>query len=306
MSRRVLVTGATGCIGRALLPRLTGAGWEVHATFRGSDAGASDGCSWHRVDLLAPRAGEQIVDAVAPDAIVHLAWYVAPRRWATAEENFDWVSATLALARAFAQHGGGRFIGAGSCLEYDWNYGYCSERRTPCAPHTAYGTCKNATRELLAALAAQTKISLAWPRVFFLYGPHEHPERLVAYVVRSLLDGQEARTSHGRQVRDYLFVDDVADVFARLVEGSIEGPVNVGSGQAVTLKTIVERIGAIVGRPDLLRLGTIPSAATDKPLVVADVDRLENEIGWRPAIDLDEGLRRTIEWWRHQGRGAVA
>jgi nucleoside-diphosphate-sugar epimerase len=191
-------------------------------------------------------------------------------------------------------------VSAGSCLEYDWTYGYCSENRTPCNPRTAYGVSKHALQLLTSAYTAQTELPGAWGRIFFLYGPHEHPDRLVASVIRSLLAQQPARCSHGNQVRDYLFVQDVADAFVALVESTATGCVNIASGRPVTLKEIVTRIGALLGRSNLIQFGAIPPAATDTPLVVADVTHLEQTLAWRPRYDLESGLARTIDWWRRQ------
>lgn len=295
---RVLVTGATGCVGRHALPRLVARGWDVHAVASKQAPPAVAGVTWHRSNLLDRGEAAALVRASAPSHLLHLAWYIAPGKWAAAPENFDWVAASLALVRAFRDAGGARVVSAGSCLEYDWNYGYCSEARTPCAPHTTYGTCKHALQLLTTALANGSSMTSAWGRIFFLYGPYEHPDRLVASVTRSLLAGQPARTSHGNQVRDYLFAGDVADAFVALLESEVTGPINIASGRAIALKDIVGRLGDLVGRPDLIQLGAIPAAPTDTPLVVADTTRLTSALGWTPPTSLDDGLRETIAWWR--------
>jgi nucleoside-diphosphate-sugar epimerase len=328
--KRVIVTGAGGCIGRHVIPQLVSRGWDVQAVTsrpavapHGSeDAGlpaearrdvsrAEAGVTWRVANLLRDGEAQAIVRAASATHLVHLAWYIAPGRWAAAPENFEWVQASLGLVRAFKAHGGARVVTAGSCLEYDWRYGYCSEALTPRTPHTAYGACKDALQILTSALARDdSSFSSAWARIFFLYGPYEHPDRLVASVVRSLLAGEPARTSHGRQVRDYLFVEDVADAIVQLLESEVSGPINVGSGQAITLREIVQRIGEQTGRSELIQFGAIPQAATDTPLVVADTSRLAAELDWRPRWDLDRGIEKTIAWWRQQtavraGEGAV-
>jgi nucleoside-diphosphate-sugar epimerase len=324
-----LVTGATGCIGRHVLPSLVARGADVHAV-SSKPQPPQDGITWHAIDLLAPGVAAALARDVRATHLLHLAWYIAPGKWAAARENYAWVEASLTLVRAFHEAGGTRFVGAGSCLEYDWRYGYCTEGLTPHTPHTFYGACKHALQTLVSGYASvaapapasgsvsasaptstlasasgaaapaadAARFSAAWGRVFFLYGPHEHPERLVAAVARALVQGEPAKTSHGQQVRDYLHVQDVADAFVRLLDSDLSGPVNIASGQAVTLRHIVERLGALAGRPDLLRIGAIPAAPTDTPLVVADVARLSRDLGWRPRIGLDEGLAQTIEWWR--------
>ena len=307
--KRVLVTGAGGCIGRHLVPALVARGWEVHALTSGrgrgeglsdSDAKAVPGVTWHTGNLLRAGDAEAVVRAASATHLVHLAWYIAPGRWAAAPENFEWVQASLALVSAFKAHGGMRMVTAGSCLEYDWRYGYCSETLTPCTPHTIYGACKHALQILTSAMTRDGSLASAWARIFFVYGPYEHPDRLVAAVARALVAGEPARTSHGRQVRDYLFVEDVADALVRLLESDVTGPINVASGQAIALRDIMSQIGQQTGRSELIQLGAIPQASTDTPLVVADVSRLAAELDWRPRWDLASGIEKTIAWWRQE------
>jgi nucleoside-diphosphate-sugar epimerase len=298
--KRVLVTGATGTIGRHALPILLGSGWDVVAVHNRQSAPADAKVSWRKADLLdADEVHRLAIDAQAP-YLLHLAWYTAPGRWADAQENVDWAIATGNLVREFKREGGRRVVGAGSCMEYDWSHGVCAEGRTPLESTTLYGRCKHVAQQLTAALMSGSDLSSAWGRVFFLYGPYENPTRLVPSVIRALLAGTPARTSHGRQVRDYLHAADVASALVRLLESSVTGPVNIGSGEPVTLREIVLRVGALVGRPDLIELGAIPPAPTDAPVVVADMTHARERLGWAPAFDLERGLTDTIEWWRHQ------
>lgn len=305
MTRRVLVTGATGFIGRHAIAPLLARGFEVHA-LSWPQAGEADGAHWHQANLLVPAELKRVMDEVRPTHLLHLAWYVAPGKWAEALENYDWVRVSLELLQHFVVQGGIRTVVAGSCLEYDWSAGYCSEARTPRQPHTFYGTCKNAVQDLWAGYAQRAGVSAAWARIFFVYGPGEHPDRLVAHVVRKLLTGEEAKCSHGRQIRDYLFVQDVADALAALADSNVEGPINIASGQPIALSALIGRIGNAIGRPDLIRLGAIPPAPSDMPLVVADTRRLEEELRFHAAVPLEQGIARTIQWWSGQVVRAVA
>ncbi len=297
--KSVLVTGATGCVGRMALPRLVEGGWDVHAVWSTHPGPKLDGITWHQANLLDPASSERLVAAARTSHLLHLAWYIAPGKWAQAPQNFDWVRASLDLFAYFQRHGGTRIVSAGSCLEYDWRFGYCAEDRTPCAPHTLYGTCKHALQLLTTAMSSGD-FTTAWGRIFFLYGPNEHPDRLVPSVIRSLLAGQPAKVSHGRQVRDYLYAADVADAFVALLDSGVTGPINIASGQAVALRDIVSRIGEMTGRPELVKLGAIPAAPTDTPLVVGDTARLSSALKWSPSWDLERGLAATIAWWRSQ------
>jgi nucleoside-diphosphate-sugar epimerase len=145
--------------------------------------------------------------------------------------------------------------------------------------------------------SCQTGLSSAWGRIFHLYGPYEYPGRLVPSVIRALLRGEPANCSDGRQVRDYLYVEDVASAFVCLVESELQRPVNIASGVPVSVKELIGRIGEKIGRPDLIRLGALGSTQ-EPPHIVAMTSRLREEAGWRPHYDLDAGLERTIDWWR--------
>lgn len=297
--KRVLVTGATGFIGSHCLASLVQRGYEVHAVSTKLRMKAESSIVWHQADLLDDSSCVRLMELVKPTHLLHLAWYVVPGKLIASDLNFDWVSSSMELLRAFQRQGGRRVVMSGSSYEYDWNYGYCHERRTPTAPNTIYGVCKHALDVMVQAFCQAHSLSHAWPRVFFLYGPNEHPDRLVSSVIRSVLQGQEARCSHGKQIRDYLHVQDVADALVSVLDSGIEGAVNIGSGTAVTLREMIVTIGRTLGREDLLKLGAIPSRANDAPLVVADVERLINEVKWQPRFSMEEGLKHTIEWWRH-------
>jgi nucleoside-diphosphate-sugar epimerase len=304
-ANRVLLTGATGFIGSHCIQPLLDRGFEVHAVSKSGASSPEPGVTWHATDLLEPGTAEALVQRVRPSHLLHLAWYVVPGKLIAAPENFEWVRASFDLVRAFADAGGSRLAICGSGYEYDWAHGYCTEGLTPTVPDTVYGSCKHALHELVRAFATTRELSLAWPRVFFLYGPNEHPQRLVSSVILSLLKGDPARTSHGRQVRDYMHVQDVADGLVAVLDSSYAGAINVSSGQASTLREIVLAAGRLIGRPELVQLGALPARANDVPLVVGANGRAQ-ALGWQPRYDLESGLAQTIDWWKRRGTEASA
>jgi nucleoside-diphosphate-sugar epimerase len=294
---RVLVTGATGFIGRQCLQPLVDRSFEVHAVSSRCHVQARRGVTWHRTDLLDERAAAELIEALRPTHLLHAAWIMSGGRSTESAENFDWVTASLGLVDAFARHGGRRLVVTGSCFEYDLHQGFCSEERTPLASASVYATCKNALRSLLEAYARSMGLSMGWARIFFVYGPHEHPDRLVGSVATSLLRGQPAPCSHGAQLRDYLHVADVGSAVGGLVDGQIEGVVNVASGTPVSLRDIIFGIARRLGGEELVRLGERSSPADDPPLIAGDVRRLNQELGWRPRFGLEEGLDDAAAWW---------
>jgi nucleoside-diphosphate-sugar epimerase len=293
--KRVLVTGASGFIGRRTITRLLEAGFDVHASSR--EVQHLNGVHWHRCDLLEPASAGRLVQDVDPTHLLHLAWYARPGTYWVAPENVEWVEATLRLLRAFARPDR-RAVIAGTCAEYDWSFGLCSEGVTPLRPNTLYGECKRAVAAIAEQFAAGAGVSLACGRIFFVYGPGEDPNRLVASVIRSLLRLERAATTEGSQLRDFLHVDDVAAAFVALVKSDVTGPVNVASGTPVSVRELLLTAGRIIGSPELIDFGGVPMRPNEPPLIVADVRRLFDEVKWRPNHTLDSGLADAVSWWR--------
>jgi len=281
----VLVTGAGGFIGSRLTGLLAAAGHEVVGVRR------------EHADLLVDPTG--VLPEVTPDVLVHLAWITEHGAFWEAPENEDWVAASLALLRAFAERGGRRAVVAGTCAEYDWTTGAAQlTEDAPIVPATAYGAAKARLHEAASALCAEAGLELAWGRIFFPYGPGEAPGRLVASVARALLAGEPAPTTDGMQVRDLIHVDDVAGAFAALVDAPVVGAVNVGTGVGVRIRDVVELVAQAAGRPELLRVGALPARPGDPAAVVADATRLTAEVGFRPVVGLAEGIAGAVESWR--------
>ncbi len=297
--KRVLITGASGFIGRHTVPVLLSRDYEVHAiSTRARAKTDGDGVIWHQADLFDQLSIQTLLADVRPTHLLHLAWYTEPGKYWTALENYRWVTASTSLAMAFSEYGGQRLVAAGSCAEYDWRYGYCVESVTPCRPESPYGVCKHALSQLLESQTRQAGISHAWARIFFLFGPHEQQGRLVPDVVRSLLQGRDIECTHGMQLRDFLYVKDVAAAFAALLDSELTGTVNIASGRPVALSDIINAIAENIGSRGKALLGAKPVPNGEPPMVAGDATRLRQALSWSPMFSLDEAIDETIAWWK--------
>jgi UDP-glucuronate decarboxylase len=305
LKKRVLVTGGAGFIGAQIVRQLLQHGHTVSMIARPESSlerlsDCLDRLEVRRVDLGDSQTVRQIVLDARPECAIHAAWYAVPGKYWTAPENLDCVMFSLSLAKSLASAGCRRVVSIGSCFEYDYDYGYLSESLTPLNPRTLYAIAKNATHSVLEGYCRVAGISFTWARTFYVYGPGEQESRLVPSVILALLRGETAKCTKGLQVRDYLSVEDVASAIVAVAQSEVEGTVNIGSGEPVTVRTIVQTIGEVMDQSHLIAFGAVKSNPVDPPFLLADVRRLRNEVGWRPSIDLNEGIVHTVQWWRER------
>lgn len=295
--KRVLVTGANGFLGRHCIVPLLDRGFEVHAVSRRPRAGAGESVVWHRADLLESGDLTALLAGIRPSHLLHIAWDVTPGAYWRASNNLDWLAASVRLLEAFAEHGGRRALGTGTCAEYEWGEDTYSEAATPLVPASLYGRCKLALSHAFVG-AADLGLSAAWGRLFFPYGPGEHPSRLVPTVVTHLLARKPVDCTEGRQVRDFIYVADAAAAMVALLDSAVEGPVNIGSGRGTAVREMIERIVTQIGPGEFVRFGARPVPADEPAVMVADIGRLTDEVGYRPETGPEVGLALSIDWWR--------
>lgn len=306
---RLLLTGATGFFGSNLIDLLARSGdigladLEVHTVQRGPVDGPVDDrpAISHQLDLFDTEAVTGVLADIAPTHLCHLAWLgpEATDRYRS-PMNDRWAEASKSLFAAFALAGGRRLVHLGSCIEYGNRASGPRSETQALDPDTVYGSAKaELSRHLLDDRRPElADVSVAVARPFFAFGPHEQPDRLVSSLILALDRGQPIDLTEGMQRRDYLDARDVAGALLALLGHDAQGAFNIGSGAAVTVRSIAETLGRLSGRPDLLRFGARPEGADTAAEIVADIGRITSIIGWSPTVELEAGLEHAMSWWR--------
>jgi len=284
---KALVTGATGFIGTHVAAALRDRGVEVVPLVR-------------PVDYHDTAAVRDALAATRPSLLVHCAWRLATgSAYLDDPANAAEAEASLRLFRAAADVGCERIVGLGTCLEYAESAGRVAEDAA-LEPRSSYARSKVQLFRAAETWAAENTVSFSWARLYFPFGPGEPPHRLIPSVVNGLLSGERVATTAGVQRRSFLHAADVGDAIAAVATSSVDGAVNVGASDAVAVRAVVQRLGTLIGRPDLLDIGALPSRPGDPDVLWPDVDKLQRAAGWVPRHDLDAGLRATIDWWQRQ------
>jgi nucleoside-diphosphate-sugar epimerase len=295
---KLLVTGASGLIGRHVIALTAQTeGVELIATSRRRPDGLPDEAAFVAADLSNAADAAAIVRDHAPTHIIHAAWETAhPTYWSDLV-NFEWARSAGAMAKAFADVGGKRFVQVGSCAEYDWSHQVCVEGQTPDRPATCYGEAKRSAFELIHA-AAQDRFQAVEARIFWVFGPGENPSRLIPLICRSYLAGRVPELGSGRQKRDLLFAQDAASAILMLATtDELQGVVNIASGEEVELSRVAAILAELTGMTET-GLGRRADSPGDPERLVASADRIRST-GWRPRYTLRDSLAKTLDWWRN-------
>lgn len=302
--RPIAVTGASGFLGRHLVKALATAGAHVHALSCRRVPDLTEGISWHCVDLAHLNQLTDVMQHIRPSIVFNLAAYgttpVQPDRESTVRTNIlgSWhLWQALDGVRC-------RLVHAGSGGEYGPTEGLVQENHV-CRPTSLYAATKNASVVLLTTLGLESGREVVVLRPFGPYGPADRPERIIPYVIRRLLANRPVEVSAGDQLRDYTYVDDhIAALLLAATRQLSAWPAiyNIGSGTCITLRSLIERIADLIDGEShsLLQFGAREPRIGDVPSMCGDIAAARRDLGYAPCISLDEGLARTVSWYRER------
>lgn len=272
MTGLILLTGATGFVGRQILKALSECNIKVRVVIR-------EGTQSRLVNLEAIESIVTSEDIFAEnsvwwvntcqgiDTVIHAAWYAEPGQYLQSVRNLDCLTGTLQLAKGAAQSKVRRFIGIGTCFEYDLTQGMLSVQ-TPLRPLTPYAGSKAAAFMALSQGLSQQEVEFAWCRLFYLHGDGEDARRLVPYLRTQFKAVERAELTSGNQIRDFLDVGVAGRMIVKTALSNFQGPVNICSGIPITVRQLAEQIADEYGRRDLLKFGARPDNLIDPPCVV--------------------------------------
>ncbi|MCS6772443.1 MAG: NAD(P)-dependent oxidoreductase [Kiritimatiellae bacterium] len=291
---KIIVTGATGFIGRAVVHALVDRGHTVLAVDRAGSAPAA--ARFIRADLADSAAIERLfAEEGGGAALIHLAWDM--RRHEGFGVQAESVRIAAGIADVAAAAGVSRIVTLGSADEFGAASGILTEETTPVQPLSPYGWAKRAVHDLFASWAIRTGIPVVWLRPFIVYGPGQRGDQVIPYAVECARQRKPAAFSDGQQVRDFVYINDAAEAVCLAVEAPARGfeEYNLGSGQPTRVVDVLRAIAAYFQVEDLFKFGAHPRRPGEPDEFVADPRRAAERLGWRARTDWRSGIEQTCE-----------
>lgn len=300
--KKVIITGATGMIGISLINELISKNIQVLAIVRENS---------NRIKNIPKNENIKIIECSLAnlkniniqendfDVFYHFAWDGTfgdeRNNQEKQDKNVEYTLDALKLAKRL---GCKRFIGAGSQAEFGRVYGIINEN-TFSNPETEYGKAKLKAELESRKLAEDLKIKHIWPRIFSCYGPYDGTDTMIMMSIREMLNGNSPKYTLAEQNWDYIFSEDVATIFYLLGEKeNIDEKYCIAYGETKKLSEYIENMRDIIDTSIKLKFGEIPYSQNQVMNLKADISKLEKDIGFRPKVRFEEGIRKTIDWYK--------
>lgn len=302
MEYDVLITGGTGFIGQKLIKKLLADGYSLCSLQRSSNKIKGV----HNTIIIDDFNEENIKNAVSSircNQIIHMAAY-GHHPYDVDPKLSEYINVKLVcdVLHNIDHNHLSSVIGIGSCAEYQKpdDESACDED-SKLETEKVYGSTKAQGGLRVRKICRDIGLGYSYLRLFHTYGYGEEEYRLIPYLVNSLLNKQNAELSSGIQIRDFIYIDDVTAAIMRVKQlldsrDIYDEIFNVGSGNPVSIRDVAETVARVCGcKQDLLSFGNIALRPDEIPFLVADISKITNMTGWRPRIELENGIRKYVQ-----------
>ncbi|MBQ3310798.1 NAD-dependent epimerase/dehydratase family protein [bacterium] len=266
-SKKLLVTGATGLIGKELIEPLKLEGFDIYAITI-DENNPDNGVHWIKGSLFDDEFIKETMEAVKPEYLLNMAW-ATTGDYLKSDINYKFLNAGISLMKYFKDNGGKRMVYAGTCFEYKFKDEPLKEGDELESERTVYTFCKNKLHELAEFFCKMYGISFGWGRIFYVYGRNEHKTRLTGMIIDKLSLGEEVIIKSGPLQKDYMFAQEIARAFAKFLNTDVEGVVNICTGKAISVHDFALEIGKQMGRENLIVFQDEPS--NQPPVIVGTI-----------------------------------
>ena len=298
---RVIITGATGAIGFALIRELISSGVEVLVLTR-KESKRNESIMKHPLLSVKYCSLEELQEiqndtGKTYDIFYHFAWAgtAGPGRNDMYLQNQN-VKYALDAVGAAHRFGCRMFIGAGSQAEYGRVEGRLKPD-TPTFPEMGYGYAKLCAGQMTREYSHRLGMQHIWVRILSIYGPNDGPQSMVMSTINKLREREIPELTKGEQLWDYLYSKDAARALRLLSEKGRDGKVYVlGNGSARPLSEYIKIIRDIVAPKQDIALGAIPYGENQIMYLCADIEELKRDTGFEPQYSFNDGIAETVKW----------
>ena len=297
MSKKVFLTGATGLIGKETLPFLLENDFEIYALTK-RDLNSIDNVNYIKGILFDKAFIQGVMSEIKPEYLLHFAWYSTG--FFDDNVNYEFLSSSLDLLKAFGENGGKKAVMAGTYAEYGY-YNENLKESFVAQPINAYSKCKDFLRQISASYCENNDISFGWGRIFSAFGLESDPRRLTSYVINNLLENKEIVIKSGSLIRDYIYSKDVARAFVSFLDSDVDGVLNICSGKDTSIHDYVMMIAGILDKKHLVKFEEQKS--NQQTRVVGDTEKLRNELKFSSKYNIYDALLEVIEQSKFRAGG---
>ena len=270
--KSILLTGATGFVGTQIIKSLQNYNVNIIPVVRNGKESLFKDCLKIKKIISSRNIFKESEvwwknKCKDVDVVIHAAWYVEPGKYLYSSRNLDCLIGSLNLVRGAINANISKFVGIGTCFEYDLTYKRLSVK-TPLKPISLYAASKVSLFTILSQLLTKSSIKFNWCRLFYLYGEGEDKRRFIPYLHSQLSKNNEVDLTTGEQIRDYLNVSEAGKIISKVALGNYKGAINICSGKPVSIKQLAEKIADIYSGRDLLNFGARKKNLLDPPIIL--------------------------------------